>query len=302
MSPARHAALAAALAATAACQSYPYSKKGPDELFADAGTDIAEGRGSEALKKLEYLGGKFPEFPDKEGVEFRTAEAKRVKGNLWRSFVEFREFFSRYPVTSRFRSLEDNVYAIGTQLIQSRASFLGTGLFRDADDGVAVLEFFVDNFPSSSRADEALRQIAEYRYELGDYPGAIRAYERILNAYLASAWRDQAEYRIALCHLKGVRRADLDQTEMLKARELLTNYLQTRAEGARRDEVKAALRECDEKLAESEYRIGEYYRVIGQRFGAELHYKLAITNYPGTAFAREAERRIDALPAPAVKP
>ena len=288
-------AAAAIAACLAACRTYPYAQKTPDELFADAGVDIGDGNGAAALNKLEYLKTKFANY-NKEGVEFRTADAERVSGKLWRAFTDFKQFEEHYRVTSYYyKNLQDSVYAIGTQLIQSRYSFLGLGIFRDADDGVLVLQFFVEKFSASSRADEALRQIAEYKYEIGDYQGAIEAYEKILNGYKFSVWRDQAEYRIAIARLRGVRRADLDQNDLFKARQELQVYLATRAEGARREEARIALRECEEKLAESEYLIGEFYRIIGQHFGALLHYELAITNYPAAKYTVEAERRVDEL-------
>lgn len=292
-SPLTIAALAAAASATApACQTYSYSKKSPDELFADAGVDLQNNRGTAALAKLDYLKSKFPDFPDKEGVEFRVAEATKVNGSYWRAFVLFRQFLEHYPVTTRIGGFESNVYEIGTRLVQSRASFLGTGLARDADDGVVVLEYFVEKFPTNVKADEALRQIGDYKFEIGDFQGAIQAYERILNGYRASAWRDPAEFRIAICHLRTVRRPELDQSELQKAKEALQSYLTTRSEGARRDEAKAALRECEELLAASEYSIGEFYRVIGKPFGAEYHYKAALIQYPGTVAAAKAEERI----------
>jgi outer membrane protein assembly factor BamD (BamD/ComL family) len=293
----RAAPLAAALAALlGGCRSYPYAKKTPDELFADAGVDIREGNGTAATTKLDYLKTKFPDFPDKQGVEFRSAEAMRVSGKLWPAFVEFRKFEERYRVTSLYYSqLQDNIYAIGTQLIQSRSSVLGLGIFRDADDGVVVLQFYVDKFATSTRADEALRQIAEYKYEVGDYAGSIAAYEKILKGYTSSAWRDQAEYRIGIAHMRSVRRADQDQNELLKAQDQLTTYLATRVEGARREDAKIALRECEDLLAKSEYMIGEFYRVIDQPFGAALHYEIAITKYPAAKYSVEAERRLDEL-------
>jgi outer membrane assembly lipoprotein YfiO len=288
----RRAALTLALAAVAACQAYPYSKKSPDDLYADAGVDIANGRGSSALAKLDFLKSKFPDYPDKEGVEFRVAEATKVQGNYWRAFVAFRDFSEHYPLTSRYGALENNLYETGSLLIQSRASLLGTGLVRDADDGVAVLEYFIERFPTTDKAAEALHQIGEYKYEIGDFAGAVNAYQRIVNAYRGSPWLDKAEYRIPICHLRGVRRPELDQAELVKAREEFRAYLSTRAEGARRNEARAALRECEEMLAASEYSIGEFYRVIGEPFGAAIHYKIALTEYPGTVAASQAEARI----------
>jgi outer membrane assembly lipoprotein YfiO len=162
-----------------------------------------------------------------------------------------------------------------------------------------VLNFLVDNFALGPYADEALRRVAQYKFLSGDYPGAIAAYERILRTYPGSTWRDLAEYRIGIAHLRSVQRADLDRSELLRAHEALASYLESRLEGTRLEEARAALAECEERLAESEYRIAEFYRTIDQPFGARLHYENAITGYPGTEYAAKAEERIDDLPASA---
>ncbi len=274
---------------------YRYEQKTPDELNADAGADLRGGDGHAALAKLDFLKSKFPEFPDRQGVDFKVSEAKKLNGSLWKSFVSFREFLERYPITSYFAAAEKHIFEIGTNLLQSRSSFLGTGLFRDSDDGVLVLNFLVEKFPSSSLADEALRRVAQYRFESGDYAGAILDYERILKGYPGSPWRDFAEYRIAIAHLRAVPRPDLDQSELRAAREALTNYLATRPEGARQEEARAALAETEELLAESEFRIGAFYERIDEPFGASIHYKNVVTEYPRTLFASRAERRLDAL-------
>lgn len=283
--------------AAASCATrYPYERKSADELYADAGLDINNNDGTAAMNKLDYIKEKHPDFPEKEGVDFRYVEARKAKGKLWKSFVELREFLEKYPVSSRRSKAEELLFEIGTSLLQSTSSFLGTGLARDADDGVLVLEFLVDNFQNSRLGDESLRRMAQYKFESGDYPGAIRDYQRILKSYLGSQWRDLAEFRIAIAHLRTVRRPDLDQSELLKAREALQNYLSTHPEGSRLEEAMAALRETHEMLAESEFRIGDYYRVIEQPYASALHYKNAIAQYPGTRFAAKAEERLSGMP------
>lgn len=285
------------LSAVSCAARYPYEKKTADELYADAGVDLQNNDGDAATYKLDYIKDKHPEFPDKEGVDFRYAEAKKAKGKYWKAFVDLREFREKYPVSSRHAKSEELLFDIGTLLLQSTSSFLGTGLAKDADDGVIVLEYLVDNFQNSRLGDEALRRMAQYKYETRDYPGAINDYQRILKSYLGSQWRDLAEFRIALSHLRGVRRPDLDQSELLKAKEALQNYLSTRPEGSRLEEAAAALREANEWLAESEYKIGEYYRVVEEPYAASVHYKNTIINYPGTGFAAKAETRLADMPA-----
>lgn len=275
---------------------YPYEKKSPDELYADAGVDIEKNEPDAATAKLDYLKNKHPDFPDREGVAFRYAQIKKLYGKYWKAFVAFREFLDQYPVSGHRREAGELIYDTGVKLTQSTSSFLGLGIARDSDDGVLVLEYFVDNFQNSSLASEALRRVAQYKFETGDFQGAIRGYQRILRSYLGSQWRDLAEFRIAISHLRGVRRADQDQSELLKARESLSNYISLHPEGARLDEAAAALREADEMLAESEYKIGDYYVVIEQPFAASMHYKQAIVNYPGTEFAARAESRLAQMP------
>lgn len=309
-----------------ACSSIPffgggrYADRTPDQLLAEAGVDLAkfeEGAKAgtpdrdlarEALRKLEHLRDKKGGGPDKETLEFRRVQALHALDRRWDAYLAAKAFAEAYPTSTRRPDLERILHEIGLAYDRDTEGIPLLGWFPRRGSAVPILETLVEHFPRGDAADDALRRIGAYYFDEGDWIEARTAYERLLKGYAGSEWADLAEFRAGICNLREAGAPSHDLGAMRRSREKLEGYLKNRPEGGKRAEAQAALAQVLEMLAEREWRTGEFYRRIGNTFGARHHWGETVSGYPGTAAAARAATALRALgpaetrPAPASGP
>jgi len=303
-------------AALPACALLPfgrsrYAQQTPEQLLAEAGGDLARYEESvragkpeprlagEALAKLDHLRDKRGGGSDRETLEFRRAQALHALGRPWDAYLASKAFAEKYPTSARRSEIARILHEIGLAYDRDPSALPVLGWFPKRRSAVPVFETLVENFPKGDEADEALRRIGALRFEEEEWIEARTAYERLLKGYPGSEWADLAEFRIGICHLKEAHSPSLDLREMRKAREALEGYLKNRPEGSRRREAEASLAQVLEMLAEREWRTGDFYRRIGNAFGARNHWKSAVSGYPGTKGADKAAAALRSMEAEA---
>ncbi|MCI0585723.1 MAG: outer membrane protein assembly factor BamD [Planctomycetes bacterium] len=310
----------------AACSSIPffgggrYADRTPEQLLAEAGVDLAKveegaaagnpepGLAREALRKLEYLRDKRGGGPDKETLEFRRVQALHALGRRWDAYTAAKAFAEAYPTSTRRPDLERILHEIGLAYDRDTEGIWLLGWFPRRGSAVPVFETLVEHFPRGDYADDALRRIGGYHFDEEEWIEARTAYERLLKGYSGSEWADLADFRVGICNLEEAGAPSHDLGAMRRAREKLEGYLKSRPEGGKRAEAQAALAQVLEMLAEREWRTGEFYRRIGNSFGARHHWGETVSGFPGTAAAGKAAAALRALgpaetlPAPASRP
>lgn len=244
------------------------------------------------------------ESSDPERWNFLIAQAQFACGDLSGAFAKYRLLLENFPLTRHREDTEKAIYQIATQWSLRGGSFLGTGWFSDRDDALKALTYLVDYAPRSPFADDALRLSGIIQFQDRDFEDAISTFERILQGYPESIWCDFAEYHIALSYLRRVRRPTTDRDGLLEAETRFRDYLARRSEGAFRAQAETGRAEALERLAESSFEIGNYYRRIGEPLGARYHWEETVKKYPNSRFAELARKAIEELGAktPGAKP
>jgi outer membrane protein assembly factor BamD len=109
---------------------------------------------------------------------------------------------------------------------------------------------------------------------------ALSRYTNFLTFYPNHDRVDYAQYQIALCHLKQVLTPDRDQTQTQRA---LDEFLKLRAQYPNSQYVEPAevkANEARELLAESEFRIGQFYFKNEAYEGAIDRFRLVLEHFP----------------------
>ncbi len=295
----------AALLLSSGCVAY--KKLPPQEILQSAQTDLllwrikgeqspaegaAEDRAEEALEKILFLQKKHPGLLDQETLAFLKAEALFANGKLGAAFSSFKEFRENYPLTKRKKELEFYIFQIGVLWSQSDDSFWGTGFFADKDYALEVFEYIFINMPLNKElVPNALRLAGDIYFERGDYDDAIAAYERILENYPGSLWADKAQFRIALSYFLRAKRPTADRDALVRAESRFTNYLKKK-EPNFGTQARKYHTEVEEKLAESEFKIGEFYERIDEEHGARFYFEEVAQKYPQTEFGKLAAKKL----------
>jgi outer membrane protein assembly factor BamD len=109
---------------------------------------------------------------------------------------------------------------------------------------------------------------------------ALSRYTNFLTFYPNHPRVDYAQYQIALCHLKQVLTPDRDQTQTRRA---LDEFLKLRGQFPNSPYVAPAeekANEVRERLAEAEFRVGQFYFRSEAYEGALERFRLVLEEYP----------------------
>jgi outer membrane protein assembly factor BamD len=154
---------------------------------------------------------------------------------------------------------------------------------KDAEKARLYFRQVIDSFPKSFYAQRAKLAIADSYFDKGDESNMILAsseYREFIQLYPYSPSASYAQYRIAMTFFKKALKAGRDQTKttqaLIELKKVITNFPLS-------DEAKLAQKqivECEERLAEHNFSIGEhYYRVLAFK-AATARLSEILTNYP----------------------
>jgi len=154
---------------------------------------------------------------------------------------------------------------------------------KDAEKARLYFRQVIDSFPKSFYAQRAKLAIADSYFDKGDESSMILAaseYREFIQLYPYSPSASYAQYRIALSFFKKTLKPGRDQTKttqaLIELKKVITNFpLSEEAKLAQKQ-----LTECEERLAEHTFIIGEhYYRVYAYKASTERLAEI-LTSYP----------------------
>lgn len=88
---------------------------------------------------------------------------------------------------------------------------------------------------------------------------AINEFREFLTFYPTNRRADYAQYKLALGHFRQMRAAQRDQTETREAVKELTAFVDRHPNSSLMPEVRAKLREAQDRLSEASYLVGYFY-------------------------------------------
>ena len=130
---------------------------------------------------------------------------------------------------------------------------------------IQAREYFrqlVDNYPQSGYRPDAKLGLGDSYLGEGTSESLVLAqneFREFLTFYPTNPRSDYAQYRLGMCHYKQMLAADRDQTETKEAVAELTLFVQRYPSSALMEEARQKLREAQNRLTDSEYKVGYFY-------------------------------------------
>ncbi|MBN1937949.1 MAG: outer membrane protein assembly factor BamD [Candidatus Aminicenantes bacterium] len=154
---------------------------------------------------------------------------------------------------------------------------------RDPERALLYFRQIQESFSRSFFAQRAMLAIGDTYFEQGDEANLILAaaqYRSFLNLYPTSPSAPLAQYRVALCSYEGMLKPGRDQT---KTETALAEFKKTMQMFPLSEEAKLAREkagECENRLAEHLFGIGDYYRKAKAYKAAIVRYNEILLKYP----------------------
>jgi outer membrane protein assembly factor BamD (BamD/ComL family) len=215
----------------------------------------------------------------------------------------FQTFHETHPLY-RLGELENRMYAIGEELWEDgRSGLLGLGIFPTAADGIATMEWIVENLRNGSRADDALMFLARARMDMREYADATVNLEELLTEYRQSEWVYEARFLLGQSLMLQNRGPDYDLLVLRQAKKVYERYVEI-LEGDevrsteyadRLAQAKEQIAEIERRLAEKNLLIADYYISVERYDSAKFYLDTAARLYPETDAAGTAKERLEEI-------
>jgi len=161
-------------------------------------------------------------------------------------------------------------------------------MMRNEENCVKAIEQYerlLSEFPTPQVAEKARFNLAVCRLDLEQYDLARAEFEDFIDSYPLSERADNALYMIGLSYLRAAPRPERDQSQTVKALNELTLLLREYPETDVREEAEEAVAECRSRLAQKEYLAGMLYLKMKDHVAARLYFDSVIENYGDTRWA-----------------
>ena len=227
----------------------------------------------------------------------RCAEAL---GDSYRAFREYRKTIQTYPSTKRFDEMLKREYEIGSDFLAGKKrKVLGTALELPArDKAVEIFQAIAEDGPFSEYGQLAQYKLGVAHMALRDYEPAVSAFEQLISRYPDSTLVDDARFQIAQASLKGTFRAGYDQSPTDLAIRELETFLKEYPKSDLFEEATRRLLELNERRAQHEYQVGQFYERQAHLASALLYYEEVVNRFPRSPWASQAAARLQILQPP----
>jgi outer membrane assembly lipoprotein YfiO len=237
-----------------------------------------------------------PEAPEGQYYIGRCAEES---GDYYKAFLEYRKTIQVYPSTTRFDEVLERNFQIGNFFLagKRRKLFGLAALLPARDKAVEIFEAIAQDGPFSEHGPLAQYKLGLAYMALAEYEQAVTAFESLVARYPESPLVDDARYQVAVASLKGTFRPGYDQAPTDRAMGELRAFVQAYPESDLLAEATTRLKELQERRAEHEYRVAEFYERQRRAESARIYYRAIVDRYAQTAWAPRAAARLDTLSA-----
>jgi len=257
----------------------------------------AEERGKKksALRAYKKVFNKYPQSIFAPEAHYRSAQIYLSQRKEIEAFDAYYVILRGYPKYGDFDTLLGDSFNIANDLINGKGQAALWGLIHipKRRSGIIRFEMFIQAAPYSDYSALALMKIAKGHIDKKNYPLAIEALDRLINAYPNSLVTSDAYLELAASYLKLVDGPLYDQGSTKEAITYFEDFLALFPDNPDIKRAEDGHSESKELLAQSRYEIALFYDKKHHNYvAAKVLYNDAITISPNSKTAEEARERL----------
>jgi len=142
------------------------------------------------------------------------------------------------------------------------------------------LTFLIFNSPGSRHASDAQYWLAESYFAAGDYIRAETEFDFYLKSFPNGRFQEKAGFRLPLCYLRSAPGQTRDQSRTIKAKELMTEFIELYPGSEFRAEADSVLALIEQRLARREFDAARLYFRSGEYRSALVYYEYVLARHP----------------------
>ncbi len=268
----------------------------PAEQFAYA-KELAENNDfKKACKMCDALVREWPASPEAPQAQlmFAMLLAKSLE-DYDEAFEQLNYLLDFYPRACAYAELVEYQYKLTNLMLRERKTFLGMSF-----TSLRILrqhyEMIVRRAPGAKYVPEAMLKIADLREQDQHYEEAVLVYAALMNRFPSSPEARVAAYLQAKARMWLVRRLAYNLARCKDTAGYLQLTLKRQPDHPQAEEMKTWLDELRSYMAEDAYARAKFYDSRQRTsHAAAAAYERFLEEYPESAHAEEASRRLDEL-------
>ncbi|MGC4038153.1 MAG: outer membrane protein assembly factor BamD [Chitinophagaceae bacterium] len=145
-----------------------------------------------------------------------------------------------------------------------------------------LFEDIMPFFKTGKEFEDIYYKYAYCAYYQHDYQNAENLFKTFLEIFPNSTRSEEMDYMHAYCYYKQSPKAELDQTNTIKAMGMLQIFMNQHPGSARSKDAADLIQICRDKLETKDYLSAQLYFDIGQFRAASVAFNSLISSYPET--------------------
>ena len=272
-------------------------KDTPEEQLAVAVAFFYRRDYDRAHREFEKLLKAYKDSREAPEAQYYLGRCQEEKGDYYKAFLDYRKTLQVYPSTKRFDEVLEREYQIGNYFLGGKKrKFFGTAAILPArDKAVEIFQAIADDGPFSEYGQLAQYKLGLAHLALQNFEQAVSAFEQVISRYPGSPLVDDARFQITQASLNGTFKPDYDQSPTDHAIRELEAFLREYPESVLGHEAKTRLGELQERRAQHEYQVAQFYERRRQSASARIYYETIVSQFAKTAWAPKAAARLQLL-------
>jgi len=143
-----------------------------------------------------------------------------------------------------------------------------------------IFTFIIFNYPGSSEASDAQFHLADCYFLSRNYQQAQSEFEFYINNFPHGKYQEEASFKLALSTFYAAPGPNQDQSQTIRAKEQLLDFLERYPESKFRTEIQQTLAQIDERLAHNDFQAARLYFKSGEYKSALVYYEYIQQSWP----------------------
>ena len=161
--------------------------------------------------------------------------------------------------------------------LDSALAALDAGNYRQAEE---ALNWVIFNFPGSRQAADAQYWLADSYFRREQYTLAQTEFDFYLRSFPYGRFQEEAYYKTGVCWLRLAPSGARDQSPLLQAQEILSEFLTLYPDSELRPQVEQALAEIERRRNERDFAIARLYYRSDVHLSALVYYNYIAESLP----------------------
>ena len=234
-------------------------------------------------------------------AQYLVGRCLEAKGMDEQAFKEYQKLLEKYPKSVNYEEVLHRQYEIANRFLGGEWFKLWNYIpfFPSMEKTAGLFEKVVKNGPYSDVAPEAQLKVGAAREKQGNYPDAVKAYERAADRYHdRQQIAADAVFKQALAFQKQAAKAEYDQSTAAQAIGAFTDFLTLYPNDPRVAEAQKQIIALKTEQARGNFETAKYYERRQKWLGARTYYNEVVNlllNDPNSPYAVQARERIEAI-------